>query len=480
MLQQIRALSAQTLFYGLGHILARSITFLLLPLYTNLFSPAQYGVVSLAYAFMGFMAVALHYGLDAALMKRYIQADDAEKPHYLITAYLSFVVTSVLIAVALYLLREPLAGPILGGPYGRYLAYIACILCLDVLWSVPQLLLRSENRPGAFLGFSLTNVVLSLTLNILFVLKMNMGVEGVLLGNLITSGVLFVVSFPVVARRMASGRFSPRLWRQLMRFGLPFLPAGIFAMMMELADRYLLMALTDMQTVGLYSAGYKLGSLMLLVVMGFNMAWHPFFLRQGDSPESRQLFARITTYVLAVLGMVWVMMLVWVPYLIRLNLGPVTFYGQQYWGSATIVPWIALGYFFHGVYLLQLPGAFLREESKWVAITRGAGAVANVGLNLALIPTYGAMGAAWATTASFGLMALLFYMINRRIFPIGYEWGRLLRIGLLMGTAWMLYLKLEPTLWREVGLTLFYPVGLLLSGFLNAGEWTVLKRQLLR
>ena len=480
MLQQIRALSAQTLFYGLGHILARSITFLLLPLYTNVFSPAQYGVVSLAYAFMGFMAVALHYGLDAALMKRYIQADDAGKSDTLATAYLSFVVTSLLVAAALFLLRQQLAGPILGGPYGRYLAYIALILCFDVLWSVPQLLLRSENRPGAFLGFSLTNVVLSLTLNILFVLKMKMGVEGVLLGNLITSGILFLISFPVVARRMAKGRFSPRLWRQLMRFGLPFLPAGIFAMMMELADRYLLMALTDMQTVGLYSAGYKLGSLMLLVTMGFNMAWHPFFLKQGDSPESRRLFARVTTYVLATLGMVWVMMLVWVPYLIRLNLGPVTFYGQQYWDSVGIVPWIALGYFFHGAYLLQLPGAFLRDESKWVAITRGAGAVVNIGLNLALIPTYGAMGAAWATMASFGLMAILFYMVNRRIFPIGYEWRRLLRIGLLMGTAWMLYLKLEPTLWREVGLTLFYPVGLLLSGFLTAGEWTVLKRQLLR
>ena len=219
---------------------------------------------------------------------------------------------------------------------------------------------------------------------------------------------------------------------------------------------------------------------MLLVTMGFNMAWHPFFLKQGDSPESRRLFARVTTYVLATLGMVWVMMLVWVPYLIRLNLGPVTFYGQQYWGSVGIVPWIALGYFFHGAYLLQLPGAFLRDESKWVAITRGAGAVANIGLNLALIPTYGAMGAAWATMASFGLMAILFYMVNRRIFPIGYEWRRLLRIGLLMGTAWMLYLKLEPTLWREVGLTLFYPVGLLLSGFLTAGEWTVLKRQFSR
>ena len=72
----------------------------------------------------------------------------------------------------------------------------------------------------------------------------------------------------------------------MMKFGLPLLPSGIFAMIMELADRYILKEMTDLYTVGVYSSGYKLGMLMMLIVMGFNMAWQPFFLKIGGDDKS--------------------------------------------------------------------------------------------------------------------------------------------------------------------------------------------------
>jgi len=112
---KIKALSWQTVIYGTGHILSRLVTFLLLPLYTNIFDAAEYGVISLAYTFMGFMGVILHYGLDAALLKRYVQADQAERPRYLTTAYCSFLITSLLSALSITALSIPLAPVLLGG-----------------------------------------------------------------------------------------------------------------------------------------------------------------------------------------------------------------------------------------------------------------------------------------------------------------------------------------------------------------------------
>ena len=478
MLRQIKALSAQTLVYGLGHVLARSVTFLLLPLYTNLFTPADYGVLSLAYAFMGFMVVVLHYGIDAALLKRYVQAEGAARAGYFSTAWVSLLITGIGFASLVALFREDLVGPLLGSGNGRFMVYLAVILVLDVMWSLPQLALRSENRPLAYIGFSLLNVTLSLGLNLIFVLQLRKGVEGALISNVIASGAIFLISLPIVWRRLALKSISIERWRELMRFGLPFLPAGIFAMLMELADRYLLKVFTDVETVGLYSAGYKLGTLMLLVVSGFNLAWHPFFLKQGDREDSPCMFARISTYVLAFLGMLWILILVWVPRLLRLDLGPGTFYGAEFWQSAQIVPWIALGYLFHGAYLLQLPGVFLRNESRWVMLTRGAGAGANISLNLLLIPVYGIYGAAWATCIAYFVMAALFWLINRRLYPIPYEWGRLARIVGGIGLAAFLYSMVEPSLWRDVGLTLLYPTGLLLSGFLTTGELSFLRRRI--
>ena len=82
--------------------------------------------------------------------------------------------------------------------------------------------------------------------------------------------IIFILVIPYIYQRF---RFSSSqlLWKNILSFALPFLPAGLFAMAMEVADRYILKLLTDFETVGIYNAGYKIGVLMLLVVNGFNM-----------------------------------------------------------------------------------------------------------------------------------------------------------------------------------------------------------------
>ena len=133
-----------------------------------------------------------------------------------------------------------------------------------------------------------------------------------------------------------------------MNFGLPFLPAGIFSMTLELSDRYILRYLTDLNTVGLYNAGYKLGMLMMLVVMGFNMAWQPYFLKKEKSET--EYIAKITTLIAAILGLLWILLIVWVEDIVRFQIGSFSFFGSQYWSSTQIVPIIALAYIFHATY----------------------------------------------------------------------------------------------------------------------------------
>ena len=147
MIKEIKALTFNTLIYGAGHILARIVTFLLLPLYTNLFNPNDYGVISLAYTFMGFMSVVLHYGLDAALLKRYVQSDVSEKTAYLTSAWFSFLVTSIGFGLLITLLRSWLSPTILGSTDDRLMTLVGWIIALDIMWSIPQLIFRAEEKP---------------------------------------------------------------------------------------------------------------------------------------------------------------------------------------------------------------------------------------------------------------------------------------------------------------------------------------------
>jgi O-antigen/teichoic acid export membrane protein len=234
--------------------------------------------------------------------------------------------------------------------------------------------------------------------------------------------------------------------------------------------------MTDLYTVGIYSSGYKLGMLMMLIVMGFNMAWQPFFLKMGGGNEYKPLYARINSYVFALLGFIWVILLLWVDNIVRMKFGGISLYGEQYWSSTLIVPWISLGYVFYGLYLMQLPGVFHQEKSLWIAISRAIGAISNIIFNLYLIPIYGGQGAAIATCISFIIMFIIMFMVNSRLFPISYEWGRIIRIMFTMGIISFLYYISSHDYTNKFILTLYYPFALLLTGFLYKSEIKIIKK----
>ena len=476
MQKKITALSKNTLIYGLGHILARLVTFLLLPLYTNTFTPDQYGIISLAYVIMGFMSVVMHYGLDAVLMKRYIESDFKEKTVYFSSAWVSFFITSISFGVIISFLRKFLAPILLGTNDDRLILLVGWIIALDVMWSVPQLIFRAEEKSFIYIIFSLTNVIGSLILNILLVVHYEMGIYGVLLSNFIISSILFIITIPFVYNRINFSKASLAVWRTMMKFGLPFLPSGIFAMMMELADRYILKQMTDLYMVGIYGSGYKLGMLMMLIVMGFNMAWQPFYLKTGKQDENKPLYSRINTYVFTFLGFIWIILNLWVYDLVRIEFGGISLYGSQYWPSVSLVPWISLGYVFYGLYLLQLPGVFYQEKSLWIATSRAIGAISNIVLNIYMIPIYGVEGAAIATCLSFIIMFIIMFIINRRLFHISYEWGRIVRIIFTMGIICFLFDISSHDYTNKIILTLLYPLALLLTGFLYKSEIKAIKR----
>ena len=181
----IKGLGKQSLIYGLGHILARLITFLLLPLYTHSFTQEEYGALSLAYAFMGFALILYRYGMDTALMKFSVQTSGTERTKHITVILISQITTGVIFTLCLYLSRNYLAYLVLGINRPDWMIYVSAIIFLDSLWNLPLLILRSEEKAVPFIGFSLLNVITTMALNILFVVHWGSGIEGVFKANII-------------------------------------------------------------------------------------------------------------------------------------------------------------------------------------------------------------------------------------------------------------------------------------------------------
>ena len=422
----IKALGKQSLIYGIGHVMARLITFLLLPLYTHKFTQVEYGALSLAYAFMGFALIIYRYGMDTALMKYSVQKSGQNRKKYITIIIGAQAITGIVFTLLLYLSRNIIAVYVLGINRPDWMIYLSVILFFDSMWNLPMLILRSEERAGPFIIFSLLNVILTMVLNILFVVYWDSGIEGVFKANVIASSSVFFFSLPIILKRIKFSLFEKEAFMKIMRFALPFLPAGIFTMIMELSDRYLLEFYLGTAQVGLYSAGKKMGMLGLTIVMGFNMGWTPYFLKRGKQKGARIEFSKITTLFLGIMGYVTVLVSIWIPNIMRFSIGGSTLIGSEFWACEQVVSTILIGYFFFATYVIQLPGVYMKEITSWVPIFRIIGASSLILSSVIFIPTFGFLGAAYSVVLAFIFMSMSIYFKTNKIYPIAYNWRGIL------------------------------------------------------
>ena len=422
----LKKLGRESLIYGFGHVMARFITFLLLPFYTHVFTAEEYGAVSLAYAFIGFSLIIYKYGMDTALMKYGVQKLNIERSKHITVILIIQIVTSFVFSLFLYLLKGPLAPFVLGIDKPEWITYLSIILFLDSIWNLPLIILRTENKAVAYIFISLLNVIQTMFFNIFFIVKAGYGVEGVFLSNIISSSLILLVSMKIIYNNIQVEQFDFNILKKILRFGLPFLPAGVFTMIMELSDRYMLNIFLGVDDVGLYSAGKKLGMLGLTVVMAFNMGWTPYFLKRGQSKGAKLDFANIGTVFFGGLGYVCMLVILWLPEIVRLPFFGRTLIGEQFWGCESVVNSILVGYFFFGCYLIQLPGIYIKNLTRWVPVFRIVGAFSVVFFSLILIPMFGINGAAYSIIIAFFLMSASIYIKLKNFYVIPFDWKSVL------------------------------------------------------
>ena len=420
-------LKKEALIYGVGHVLARLVSFFLLPLFTNIFSNDEYGVITLIYVFIGFFTVVIHLGLDAALLKYYKNGEDNKKL-YVTNTYIPVLIINIIFFVFCFLLSDYLAYPLIGINDSFIFLMVMLILFFDVLWAMPMVMLRIDNKPVQFISYNLINVLSNLFCIYIFVTIYKMGVGGVVLSGLVSSGLLFIITLFPIIKNLSLKLIDKNIFKKAMRFGSPLVFAGIFSMTLELSDRYIIKALLGTDYVGLYNAGYKLGMLMLLLVMGFNMAWQPFFLNKEN--QDRRLIGSISNSMFLFFSLLCFFIICFGQPLASIKIFGFSFVGEEFTSGLSILPWVCAGYLFHGAYILQLPGAYITNNTVAIAKVRGAGALTNIALNFILIPALGIYGAAISTFASFVLISGLLFVYNKKIYRVQYN---MYDIGCLIG-----------------------------------------------
>lgn len=456
----LKRLAGQTAIYGIPSILGRILGYLLVPLYTRIFAPGDYGTVNVFYSYASLLMVILTYGMETAFFR--FNENESDKEKVFSTGMISLLISSVLFLSLVSVFAGPVASFIDYTDNRDYVIWFGWILSLDAISSIPFARLRARNKAKRFAAIKMAGILINVCLNLFFILlcpyllkhsdinnflhflsfiyRADWGIEYIFISNLISSVVVLLLLLPEIM----STRFKlyPALWKKMLIYAFPLLFAGMAGIVNETFDRLLLRYLLpkDIATyqVGIYSACYKISILMTIFIQAYRYAAEPFFFAQAKEKDAKIVYARIMDYFIITVAFIFLGTMIYLDDFIL----PVLV-DKSYWAGRGVIPVLMLANLFLGVYYNLSIWYKLINKTIWGAWIAVIGAVITLVLNFLWIPLssdhiiYSYYGSAWATFICYAAMMIISFILGQRFFPIKYN---LLKFFGYLGLALLLYL----------------------------------------
>jgi O-antigen/teichoic acid export membrane protein len=481
------------------------------------------------------MNILFIYGMESAYFKFASTADGRDSAQRVFsTVVWSLLATSILFSVILLAVRGPFAD-LINVQRGRayLLAYVVAIMSLDALAIIPFAEIRLQNRSWRFATIKLLNIGVNIGLNLWLILGLRMGIEAIFIANLCASALALLLLTPEIGKLLRP-MFDRSLWKEVLRFGLPFLPSGLAYVLAERSSIFFLGKLSKDEVIRLYGAQldlsmlaekaaaaaeavraefgalldpaelvqrmadatdlvygqevmgvfngmYKLSIAMMLISQMFRYAWQPFFLQHATDQDARQLFARVFTFFSAVAFFVLLSVSFFAAEIVAFPIPFVnrTLIPDNYWMALNIIPLALLAYVFQGWYYNFSAAVYIEKKTRYlIHCTAIAGAVSLV-LNILLVPRFGMLGAVWAIALAFAAMATALYLITRRFYPVPYHWKKVGGIVGMAAVAFALwsFVPAAQQWWIELLLLATYAGVLFLLGVIRPADVRILKHR---
>ncbi len=415
----LRRLGRDVAIYGVADFAFRFVAFAVFPIYAHIFTVEQFGVYALVSATTGLIALLATLGINNAAQRYYWEPEavGATQSAIISTGLAVLATWSVVIvglsAAALFPFRETIAVR-----YG--ISWTVLILALATI--VPEQILqycldtlRLHFAPWKFAAVSLLKNLLGVAASLLLVVQFRAGLEGLFAGALF-GAVAAVPAALILVRRDLIAEYRATVARRLVAFGYPFIFAGLAYWIFGTADRWMLAEMSTAKELGLYAIAYKFGTIVVFLNGAFGQAWSPMAMKiRRDDSRYRAAYARVLSVWLFVLLFVAAGVALFGKEILRL-LTP-----EEYWNAAVVLAILVMGVAVSGTTQITAVGISIEQKTRLFAWASWTTAAANVGLNIFLIPAFGAVGAALATFLSYVLLTGLYLFWSQRLHPIPLE-----------------------------------------------------------
>ncbi len=421
MIQRFKQLGKDSIVYGIGGALAGAINFFLMPVYTRIFTPTEYGMITMLMVITRFLKTLLVTGMDAAQSFYFFEQKKQGR-----TAQVQ-VVTSIfqwrLIWGALVIGLALFISPLLNAQFfkGRLTwiyfvcAFVGCLF--ESIANQSAQLFRLLYRPWGFISINFGIAIISASIALALIIGLKLGILGVFVGSAAGTLCMAIAGWWANRTYLDWSKWHRDWWPRLLRFGIPLVPAGLAMYVLQTSDRWFISHYRGSDELGLYAVGANFAMMIALVVVTFRQAWGPIANDAIHNDETPGLFKNMARLYLGLTISGVIIFTGISPYLVTLFATPQYF---SAYSSAAILAWYPI---FFGFFLISSVGIKKREKMYWNAILMGMSAVLNIFLDILLVPIWGNTGAAVATSFSFFAWNVITILISERLWKVGFNFG---------------------------------------------------------
>ncbi len=478
MLKTLRSTLRGTIIYSIGNLSSKLVGLILIPLYTSKLTLAEFGILGIIEITSQLLIAILGLSLYNAFFRWYWDKDYKDKQQsifFTILVFIGFISFSV--AGVLILFSSTISTFLFEvNDYSYILRLVFLISAMEAIGVIILTLMRVKENAVLYTTMSLIKLVVNLTLTVYFIVGLGKRIDGIFEAQIIGSMVFLLLTSGFVIKNIKLN-FDFKALKGMLSFSIPLIFSGVIGIILTITDRYSLRFLSDMESVGIYTLGFKVANtLKVFVLSSISLALQPIIFKMMDQPDNKRFYSKIMTYL-----SFGVMILVLAFSMFGREVIVLLARNQDYLNAWEVIPVLSLSIFFVMLRDTSMTGVNLMKKTKVIAFVIFVVALLNIGLNILLIPKFDYMGAAIATMISQIFFFIMIYIFAQKFYKINYEIKKVL---LIIVIAIILYaLSLAFNNWSLIfrilaksGLILSFPFILYLFRFYEPIELETTRR----
>jgi O-antigen/teichoic acid export membrane protein len=407
-------------------ILTRGLNVILLPLYTKILTPSDYGNIDMLYTVAAVVNLVLALEVTQAIARFLPDFKlQSERVESISSAYW-FTLGVYAVFLVVMVTFQPVLHPLIFSSDTSFDTYLAGLLAISAQGPFNYLtnLLKWSLKAKQNAAVNLLTSIIILSISIPTVLFFNWGITGIFVGSFVGNTIGGLLSWYIM-RHDIKMTFSWSRLKHLLRYSSPLVISGAAIFVSLYTDRVLLKYFHDTATVGLYGIAYRFASIVHLFLFGLQSGITPLILTQYQSPETPAKIEQLFRYYLLLMAITVLGLMLFSKEILVLFTAP------EYYAAYSSMALLALALFLSNSYFLA-PGLNIERKTKLMAIVSISSALLNFILNLLVIPAYSTVGAAFATAIAGGLVLVCYFVLNQKYYPLPLRVSNYSRFGVLV------------------------------------------------